>query len=66
MRKFLVLLAILTVAVPLSAQWRRAALSGADVRALIIDPASPGPIRAAYQQLATTIDTHANRSRLAA
>ena len=41
MRKFLVLLAILTFAAPLAAQWRRAALFGADVRALIIDPAHP-------------------------
>lgn len=41
MRKFLVLLAILVLAAPLSAQWRRAALYGADVRALLIDPARP-------------------------
>jgi hypothetical protein len=32
----------------------------------ITDPTSPGPIRAAYQQLATTIDSHTNRSGLAA
>lgn len=40
MRKFLILIVIL-IAVPLSAQWRRANLYGADVRALIIDPARP-------------------------
>lgn len=32
----------------------------------ITDPASPGPIRAAYQHLATTIDSHTDRSGLAA
>jgi photosystem II stability/assembly factor-like uncharacterized protein len=41
MRKLLVLLAILVCAVPAWAQWRRATLYGADVRALIIDPANP-------------------------
>src|ERR1043166_6268856 len=41
MRKFLVLLAILLSASPLFAQWRRAALYGADVRALIIDSSNP-------------------------
>src|SRR5437660_824853 len=40
MRKSLILLMILT-AMPLAAQWRRANLYGADVRALVIDPASP-------------------------
>src|SRR2546423_11351234 len=43
MRKSLILLVILT-AMPLSAQWRRANLYGADVRALIIDPASPDTV----------------------
>src|SRR6266550_786895 len=41
MRKFLVLLAIVLSASPLFAQWRRAALYGADVRALIIDRSNP-------------------------
>jgi len=40
MRKSLILIVML-VALPLSAQWRRANLYGADVRALIIDPARP-------------------------
>src|ERR1044071_866343 len=39
MRKFLILLIL--VATPLSAQWHRAKLFGADVRALIVDPANP-------------------------
>jgi photosystem II stability/assembly factor-like uncharacterized protein len=43
MRKFLTLLVILT-ALPLAAQWRRANLYGADVRALIIDPANPDTV----------------------
>src|ERR1051326_5185076 len=43
MRKLLIFLAILVVTVPASAQWRRAKLFGADVRALIIDPAHPAP-----------------------
>jgi len=41
MRKLLVPLAILVCATPLFGQWRRAALYGADVRALVIDPARP-------------------------
>ncbi|HEX8409564.1 MAG TPA: YCF48-related protein [Thermoanaerobaculia bacterium] len=41
MRKLLILLTILLLTVPAAAQWRRAALHGADVRALIADPASP-------------------------
>jgi photosystem II stability/assembly factor-like uncharacterized protein len=41
MRKFLVLLAILLSTSPLFAQWRRAALYGADVRALITDSSNP-------------------------
>jgi photosystem II stability/assembly factor-like uncharacterized protein len=41
MRKVLILLAFLLVAIPMSAQWRRAALHGADVRALIVDPVDP-------------------------
>src|SRR5437763_4379605 len=41
MRKLLIVAAILFTAVPLCAQWRRAALYGADVRALIIDPSHP-------------------------
>src|SRR2546430_11159933 len=39
MRKLLILL--LLVAAPLSAQWHRAKLFGADVRALIVDPSDP-------------------------
>jgi hypothetical protein len=41
MRKLLILLAISLLATPLAAQWRRAGLYGADVRALIVDPSSP-------------------------
>jgi photosystem II stability/assembly factor-like uncharacterized protein len=41
MRKLLITLTILFVSLPLSAQWRRANLYGADVRALIIDPSHP-------------------------
>jgi len=41
MRKVLVIFALLLSAAPLFGQWRRAALYGADVRALIIDPARP-------------------------
>jgi len=41
MRKLLIFLAILVITAPASAQWRRAKLFGADVRALIIDPAHP-------------------------
>ncbi|HKR66864.1 MAG TPA: hypothetical protein VJZ00_24265, partial [Thermoanaerobaculia bacterium] len=40
MRKVLILLTVLA-AIPMAAQWRRAGLHGADVRALIADPASP-------------------------
>jgi photosystem II stability/assembly factor-like uncharacterized protein len=43
MRKSLILLMIVT-ALPLAAQWRRANLYGADVRALIVDPASPDTV----------------------
>lgn len=38
MRKLLILLAIVLTTTPLAAQWRRAGLFGADVRALIADP----------------------------
>ncbi|MEO8383567.1 MAG: hypothetical protein ABI779_28170 [Acidobacteriota bacterium] len=41
MRKLLILLAVLTISIPAAAQWRRAALHGADVRALITDPSDP-------------------------
>ena len=41
MRKVLFLLAVLLVSTTASAQWRRAGLYGADVRALIADPAAP-------------------------
>ena len=41
MRKSLILLAILLISLPVAAQWRRAALHGADVRALIADPKEP-------------------------
>ena len=40
MRKSLILLVIL-LAFPAAAQWRRGGLFGADVRALIVDPANP-------------------------
>ena len=41
MRKLFIVLTILFIALPLCAQWRRANLYGADVRALIIDPSNP-------------------------
>ncbi|HEX9160535.1 MAG TPA: hypothetical protein VF980_02415 [Thermoanaerobaculia bacterium] len=41
MRKSLIFLAVLLIAIPAAAQWRRAGLFGADVRALIADPANP-------------------------
>jgi photosystem II stability/assembly factor-like uncharacterized protein len=41
MRKYLIFLVILAVSVPAAAQWRRAGLFGADVRALIADPREP-------------------------
>ena len=41
MRKVLILLAILGITIPATAQWRRAGLHGADVRALIVDPKNP-------------------------
>jgi photosystem II stability/assembly factor-like uncharacterized protein len=41
MRKLLITLTFLITALPLCAQWRRANLYGADVRALIIDPSNP-------------------------
>ena len=41
MRKVLILLTICLLATPLAAQWRRAGLFGADVRALIVDPSDP-------------------------
>lgn len=41
MRKSLILLILLFAATPLAAQWRRAGLHGADVRALIADPNDP-------------------------
>lgn len=41
MRKLLILLTIVVISTPLAAQWRRAGLHGADVRALIVDPARP-------------------------
>src|SRR5258708_14988224 len=41
MRKLPILIVIVTAAVPAFGGWRRANLFGADVRALIIDPARP-------------------------
>lgn len=41
MRKLLIFLTISILTTPLAAQWRRAGLFGADVRALIADPANP-------------------------
>ncbi len=41
MRKFLILLTIFLISAPAFAQWRRAALYGADVRALLVDPVEP-------------------------
>src|SRR6185295_6748648 len=41
MRKVLILLTIVVLALPAAAQWRRAGLFGADVRALIADPVKP-------------------------
>ncbi len=41
MRKALILFGFLLLTLPAAAQWRRAALHGADVRALIVDPHDP-------------------------
>ncbi|HEX7151139.1 MAG TPA: YCF48-related protein [Thermoanaerobaculia bacterium] len=41
MRKFLILFIVVLLATPAFAQWRRAGLYGADVRALIVDPNEP-------------------------
>ena len=41
MRKLLILLAVSLLSLPAAAQWRRAGLHGADVRALIVDPRNP-------------------------
>ena len=41
MRKSLIFLVVLLLAVPASAQWRRGGIFGADVRALIADPNDP-------------------------
>jgi photosystem II stability/assembly factor-like uncharacterized protein len=41
MRKLLISFTLLVLALPAFGQWRRANLHGADVRALIIDPANP-------------------------
>lgn len=41
MRKFLILLLVCFISAPAFAQWRRASIYGADVRALIVDPAEP-------------------------
>ncbi|HUP59282.1 MAG TPA: hypothetical protein VNA69_02555 [Thermoanaerobaculia bacterium] len=41
MRKLLILLTVCVLTTPLAAQWRRAGLFGADVRALIGDPSNP-------------------------
>jgi len=41
MRKLLIFLVLVTLAMPAAAQWRRAGLFGADVRALVADPADP-------------------------
>src|SRR5438874_5333571 len=41
MRRLLIVLTFLITTLPLCAQWRRANLYGADVRALIIDPSDP-------------------------
>jgi photosystem II stability/assembly factor-like uncharacterized protein len=44
MRKLLISFVILLLAAPAFAQWRRAALYGADVRALITDPTEPDTV----------------------
>jgi photosystem II stability/assembly factor-like uncharacterized protein len=41
MRKSLILIVLFLIATPSFAEWRRAALFGADVRALIVDPSNP-------------------------
>src|SRR5712691_5383786 len=41
MRKYLIFLTVLLLAIPAGAEWRRAGLFGADVRALIADPGDP-------------------------
>jgi photosystem II stability/assembly factor-like uncharacterized protein len=44
MRKLLVFLTILFITFPAAAQWRRAGLFGADVRAMVGDPSNPDTI----------------------
>ena len=41
MRKLLILLVVVFLSASAEAQWRRAGLHGADVRALIADPTDP-------------------------
>src|SRR5512142_552033 len=41
MRKLLIFIGLLLLSMPAAAQWRRAGLFGADVRALVADPADP-------------------------
>src|SRR5258706_5510136 len=63
MRKLLIVLTILFTALPLCAQWRRANLYGADVRALIIDPSNPDTLYLGTSGGEGYLSTHGARSR---
>jgi photosystem II stability/assembly factor-like uncharacterized protein len=62
MRKVLGFLAMLMVAVPVFGQWRRAALYGADVRALIIDPSRPDTLYVGTSGGEVYVSTDAGKS----
>jgi photosystem II stability/assembly factor-like uncharacterized protein len=62
MRKVLGFLAMLVVAVPVFGQWRRAALYGADVRALIIDPSRPDTLYVGTSGGEVYVSTDAGKS----
>ena len=62
MRKVLGFLAMLVVAVPVFGQWRRAALFGADVRALIIDPSRPDTLYVGTSGGEVYVSTDAGKS----
>jgi photosystem II stability/assembly factor-like uncharacterized protein len=62
MRKVLGFLAMLVVAAPVFGQWRRAALYGADVRALIIDPSRPDTLYVGTSGGEVYVSTDAGKS----
>jgi photosystem II stability/assembly factor-like uncharacterized protein len=63
MRKLLILLILaVSVALPASAQWRRAGLFGADVRALIVHPNEPDTLYLGTSSGEVYVSTDAGRS----